>query len=165
MILAELKAPFTRLYAFSADATLHPPTRYTGRPPPQGTVHILNGDDDPIFRDMVVQAVWAELARGRAELARGRASYEVLDAGLECQATTTLLRSLKDPHQHNRLKSIFQAGVWTPSRADRVNAGTSNCIHCGVENVDVKHLWWECRSIPRVPPPPYGKAIWGADPN
>ena len=49
------------------------------------------------------------------------------------------------------MHSILSNGVWTPNRAKRANAGSGDCIHCGLNNADVYHLWWNCPKINRYP--------------
>ena len=47
------------------------------------------------------------------------------------------------------MRAILHDGVWTPFRAHRVGAGTEACIHCGVPQAGVAHLWWDCKALPR----------------
>ena len=82
---------------------------------------------------MATQATWAGLARHRS-------GFQGLDTGLDYSSTLLFMASIKHRESSNRMRSIMQAGVWTPLRAARVNTGTSHCLHCVAENADAEHL-------------------------
>jgi hypothetical protein len=89
--------------------------------PRHGVLDILRDEDAvAVFRDMAVQSVWKDLARDRQ-------GYKGLEQGIDYTLTLALARTLKG-EQLNRMRAILQDGVWTPTRAARVNTGTDQCI-------------------------------------
>ena len=110
--------------------------------PRHGLLDILSDDAAVlVFRDMAVQAIWAALARDRQ-------GYRGLALGLDYGLTLSFARALRG-EQHRRMMAILQDGVWTPSRAARVNAGADVCVFCGQDQADATRRWWHCAAIPR----------------
>ena len=137
------KGPIHTVIRILLDCGVQPESPVQWKAPGVGVLHILSDSHAlKIFREWSVNAVWAELAQSR----RG---YQGLSTGMDHSSSWAYHRTIKNVQSRNRLKSIFQDGVWTPYRAGRVNAGEDVCIFCGAPGADVLHFWWHCPSIPR----------------
>ena len=87
-------------------------------------------------------AIWKELATDR----QGSGG---LGAGFDYGGALQWPSRIQATDMRDRMKAILQDGVWTPRRAARAGNASDVCSHCGQEQADVVHLWWECTGLHR----------------